>query len=126
MMSYRRIFRTCASLFYFLEGSSVAFQCRFQLGQLLPSRDRNVDISGLNLQTVGNTPHFLGRQENGARTRELVQHHVTTCGAIEKRVSNQCSGLDGWVNGERFHPVSAERIHAGIIPNVRTIATEAA
>src|ERR1700738_5179151 len=124
-MSFRRIVRTCASLLYFLEGSSVAFQCRFQLRQLLPSRDRNVDISGLNLQAVGDTPHFLGRQENGARTRELVQHHVATSGAIEKRVSDQCSGLDGWVNGERLHPASAARVHAGIIPNVRTIATEA-
>ena len=125
-MSFRRIFRTCASLLYFLEGSSIAFQCRFQLRQLLPSRDRNVDVSGLNLQAVADTPHFLGRQENGARTRELVQHHVATCGAIEKRVSDQSGGFDGWVDGKRFHPASAERVHAGIIPNVRTIATEAA
>ena len=125
-MSFRRIFRTCANLLYFLEGSSVVFQCRFQLGQLLPSRDRNVDISRINLQAVRDTPHFLGRQENGARTRELVQHHVTTCGAIEKRISDQCNGLDGWVSGERFHPASAEGIHAGILPDVRPVPTEAA
>jgi hypothetical protein len=56
----------------------------------------------------------------------LIEHHVAARAAVEQRVGDQRDRLDRRMSGERFHATFAEGVDAGVGPDVRPVASEAA
>src|SRR3984893_14873549 len=109
-----------------LETSSVAGERRFKLCQFLPPLDGDIDITRLVFDAISEAADFLGRQNDRARTCELIERHVAAPRTIEKRISDERDGLCRRMGGERLHPTSPEGIDARVGPNVGAITTETA
>jgi hypothetical protein len=68
----------------------------------LPPFDGDIDVSRLIFDAQTDSPDFLGRQNGRARTCKLVEHHVATRRAIEKRIGD---GLYvGWAASASSRP----------------------
>ena len=96
----RRIVRVRANGADLPKAASVAAKRRFKLRRSLPPLDGDIDISRLILDPKSDAADFLGRQKGRARTCELIEHHVTTSGAIEKRIGDERDGLDRRMGGQ--------------------------
>src|SRR5580704_784576 len=121
----RRVVRGGASGADLLEPSSIVGKRRFKLRRALPPLDGDIDVSGLVFDAKTDAPDFLGRQNGGARTRKLVEHHLATRCTIKKRVGDERDGLYGRMGGERLIATPAERVDARGGPDVGAIAAEA-
>src|ERR1700719_756282 len=108
----------------FLETSSIVGKSCFKLRRSLPPLDGDIDVARLVLDATTYAPDFLGRQNGGARTCKLVEHHVATCRTIEKRIGDERDRLYRRMGGERLSAAPAERVNARIGPDVGAIAAE--
>jgi hypothetical protein len=52
-----------------------------------------------------------------------IQHKAAAAGAILDRVRDQCDGLDGRMHRQFFQASRPHGVDAGIVPNVRAIAS---
>src|SRR5436309_4862703 len=120
----RRIVRVGAHGADLPKTASVAAKRRFKLRRSLPPLDGDIDISRLILDPKSDAADLLGRQKGRARTCELIEHHVATSGAIEKRIGDERDGLDRRMGGQRLHATSPEAVDARVGPDVGAIATE--
>src|ERR1700678_1799935 len=114
-------FRVGASGADFLETSSIVGKRCLKLGRALPPLDGDIDVSRLVFDAKAYAPDFLGRQNGGARTRKLVEHHVATRRTIEKRIGDERDGLYRRMGGERLIATPAERVDARVGPDVGAI-----
>src|SRR5262249_29338823 len=85
----------------------------------LPAFDRDIDEARLELQRIGPPPDPLRRQNGRSRPAEGVEHDVAASGAVLDRIGDERDRLDGRVGLELVETPCAERIDAGVMPDVR-------
>ena len=89
----------------------------------LPASDGDIDVQGIKINSDANPTCLFSRHNSRSRTEECVENGVATLGYISDCVGNHQHWLDGRVRGDQHVPVSTERIHAPIRPQIRTITS---
>lgn len=88
-------------------------------GHLLPAADSRIHIEGINFEPIPAAAHFLGRENRGSRTAEEIEHDIAPFSAVAHCIANQRDGLDGGMSCKITQASRAERVDAGIGPNIR-------
>ena len=70
-------------------------------------------------------PCSFGRHERRSAPRKSIKHNVAAFRAVHDGIGHQGQRLDRRMHGEIRIPFYAERVHAGIGPNIASVAAEA-
>src|SRR5262245_44061071 len=66
-------------------------------GKGLPTSDRYIDVTRIQIHRTGLASDPFGRKEGGAGAAEGVDHNLVALGAILDRIGDEGDGLDGRV-----------------------------
>src|SRR6185312_11372791 len=91
-------------------------------GEGLPAPYGNVDIERIDFETICASTDALGREDRRAASHKGVEHDVASSGAIANRVGDKRDWFHRRMNGQFIHPISAERVHPSIAPNIGAVA----
>ena len=95
---------------------------RIPAGEGLPPSDGDVDVAGVDLQTVGTTAHTLCGHERGAGSAKGIEHDLSPPCAVLDRVRYQGDRLSRRVRPKLVHAAGAEAVDAGVAPDIRARA----
>jgi hypothetical protein len=87
-------------------------------GKGLPTPDRDVDITGLNLQGPSMPADAFGGEQSGAGTGKGVEDDGVALRAVLDRVSNQRHRFNGRMGLQVIHPPGAKGVGTGVFPDV--------
>src|ERR1043166_2912073 len=118
--------RELAGLCDGLEAAPIARQYCLQLRRFLPSSDRHIHEARINLDDVSASPDFVGGQDQGPRSTEVIQDAIAPGGAVQQGVRHQGDGLDCWMHGKLFKPPMPKSVYARVVPDVGAIAAMSA
>src|SRR4029450_6238407 len=84
----------------------------------LPTPDRDVDITGVNLQGPGMPTDAFGSEQRGAGARKCVEDDGVALRAVLDGISNQRDRFNSRMSPQVVHPPGAKRVGTSVFPHV--------